>query len=68
MFRPEASMVVLVQRREQAVALPFLLLLGERESFVIFWEKKWKHKETNYLLHEPLPEQTNLIEEGRSFI
>ena len=30
LFRPEASMVVLVQRSERAVALPFLLHLGER--------------------------------------
>ena len=64
MFRPEASMVVLIQRREQAVALLFLLPFGRKVIACIYFfgREKWKHKETNLYLNEPLPEQTKLLE------
>ena len=64
MFRPEASMVVLIQRREQAVALLFLLHFGRKVIACIYFfgREKWKHKETNLFLNEPLPEQTKLLE------
>ena len=64
LFRPEASMIVLIQRREQAVALLFLLPFGRKVIACIFFfgREKWKHKETNLFLNEPLPQQTNLLE------
>ena len=57
-------MVVLIQTREQAVALLFLLPFGRKVIACIYFfgKEKWNHKETNLFLNEPLPEQTKLLE------